>query len=334
MNEQINNDAAGRVKPAETQSVFERLYAEEPFTDRFLSERDRAVDVIIPVMHTNELWRRNLVCCYREIPVNRLILADGGCIDDTIRIAEQFPRVVVLDHRNVRSLGFSIRKLIEEVRTDWFVYLHSDVFLPPGWFDHMSNYRSRYDWYECRQQLVYLIEYPLDYGNIRRPLSGSQMGRRDAFKDVLPLIDDDYLYRTEDIIIGELVQKAGFRYGRVDDLFHYHQIMQKPSQWLRRVTEVSYKVEPSRKEEIRAWDMHARAIVKYMSPDPDRISWVRTSIDCLKNLKAIDVVEFRQWVSNTNPAWLEYIDCAPQVRRPFAERWRDFTKAARGLVFG
>ncbi len=57
-----------------------------------------AVDVIIPIIHTNELWRANLKSIYREIPVNRLILGDGGCIDDSIDVAREFPRVQVLDH--------------------------------------------------------------------------------------------------------------------------------------------------------------------------------------------------------------------------------------------
>ena len=188
-------------------SIFRSYFTQESFFDRFVSDSSDAVDVLIPVMHTNDLWRANLLSIYREIPVKRLLLGDAGCVDRTLDIASQFPRVTVFDHRSYVSLGYSIRKLIEEVRTDWFVYLHSDVYLPPGWFDTMKKFQGHYDWYECRQQLTILLEYPKP--NRYHPTSGSRMGRKAAFAEVLPKIDDDYLYRNEDIVLAHLVEEAG-----------------------------------------------------------------------------------------------------------------------------
>lgn len=232
-------------------SIFREYYTEKSFVDRFIAEPTRAIDVIIPVIHTNELWEANLRSFYREIPIHKLLIGDGGCIDDSIRIAEKFPRVLVFDHRSYESLGYSIRKLIESVETDWFIYLHSDVYLPVGWFEAMQRHQGQYDWFECRQQATLLVEYPLDYTNVLRPFSGSQMGRRAAFESVLTSIDDDFLYRNEDIILAELVQRAGFRYGRVDEVFHYHQTMHKPTPWARKVRSVKTDLEMSREEEIR-----------------------------------------------------------------------------------
>src|SRR5262249_26955950 len=156
------------------------------FVDRYSRGADRAVDVIIPILHTNELWRANLLSTYREIPVNRLLLGDGGCVDDTIEIVQAFPRVHVFDHRSFKSLGFSIRRLIEEVETDWFVYLHSDVFLPDGWFDAMCEGQDKYDWFECGQNITVFVEYMPPTLDAERAYSGSQMGRKSAFADVLP----------------------------------------------------------------------------------------------------------------------------------------------------
>src|SRR5437016_2060726 len=117
------HDGNGRAEPAlEPFSIVRWLSQQEVFSDRFASGREGAVDVLIPVMHTNEMWGRNLISIYREIPVNRLLLGDGGCIDQTIEIAKKFPRLVVDDHRGFTSLGYSIRKLIERVETEWFVY--------------------------------------------------------------------------------------------------------------------------------------------------------------------------------------------------------------------
>ena len=126
--------------------MFERYFTPEPFTDRFAARPENAVDVIIPVLHTNELWRKNLISIYREIPVKRLLLGDAGCVDRTLEVAKDFPRVEVHDHRAFVSLGFSLRRLIEAVSTEWFVYLHSDVYLPEGWFDAMARHQGAYDW--------------------------------------------------------------------------------------------------------------------------------------------------------------------------------------------
>src|SRR6185295_14464033 len=160
-------------------SIFREYFSEQSFVDRLASSPDDAVDVIIPIIHTNELWRANLLSLYREIPIARLLIGDGGCIDNSIDVVRQFPRVEVHDHRKFVSLGFSLRKLIEAVRTEWFIYVHSDVYLPRGWFDTMRKHQASYDWFGCPQQMTVLVEYRhVDHA---RPYAGSQMGRKAAF---------------------------------------------------------------------------------------------------------------------------------------------------------
>ena len=66
------------------ESIFAELYASEPLVDRFADDPVHAVDVIIPVINANELWERNLQSFYREIPIRRLLIGDGGCSDTTI----------------------------------------------------------------------------------------------------------------------------------------------------------------------------------------------------------------------------------------------------------
>jgi hypothetical protein len=39
---------------------------------------DQGVTVIIPIVHTNELWEENLKSIYREIPTAQLLIGDGG----------------------------------------------------------------------------------------------------------------------------------------------------------------------------------------------------------------------------------------------------------------
>lgn len=294
-------------------SIYKRYFTKEELNDRFLSEPDKGVDVLIPVLHTNELWESNLHSIYREIPVRRLLIGDGGCIDDTVPTVQKFPRVTVYDHRNYKSLGYSIRKLIEEVQTEWFIYLHSDVWIPEGWFETMTKNQDKYDWFECRQHLTLLLDYPVDYTGVSRPYSGTQMGRKSAFATVLPRIDDDYLYRNEDIIYAKLIEEAGYKYGRVEETFHYHQHMLRVSPFERKVY-ATYRVEQSRAEEVRACMMQAKGIVKYMKPDADLTSQVVANVQRLVELEEISFDEFVAWAKVEHPVWLPFLRPPPRPR--------------------
>ncbi len=85
--------------------------------------------------------------------------------------------------------------MISLVKTEWFVYLHSDVYLPDNWFNEMIKHKKKYDFFECDRHYVGLVEckHP-DLGNSKRALSGSQMGRKSAFENIINKIDDDYIY--------------------------------------------------------------------------------------------------------------------------------------------
>jgi hypothetical protein len=310
-------------------SIFSRYYQVGSLVDRFAADRDRGVDVIIPIIHTNELWRVNLHSIYREIPVRRLLLGDGGCIDDSIEIAREFPRVEVLDHRNFTSLGYSIRHLIEAVTSEWFVYLHSDVFLPPGWFDAMFARRRDFDWFECNQRTTVMADYLIDTTRVARAYSGSQMGRKAAFDKITPLIDDDYLYRNEDIIIAHLVTRNGMRYGKVPETVNFHQIMHKPSRWGRKVSRVGIDLELAPDEDLRASETYARGIIKYVHPNEttsDIVESVHVAVNRMIELKGTTREAFRDWVRATNPAWLPQFEPGAVVAAVTASSqrsWRD-----------
>jgi hypothetical protein len=307
-------------------SIFSHYYEGSPFIDRYPNDAANAVDVIIPVIHTNELWRANLLSYYREIPVRRLLIGDGGCIDDSLEVVKTFPRVEILDHSGYKSLGFSIRRLIEAVNTEYFVYLHSDVFLPPGWFDVMKKYQTAYDWFECRQKITALIEFDLnDDGS--RALSGSQMGRKRSFEGFLSKIEDDYLYRNEDIILAGLMEEDGKKYGRVNEAFHYHQVMYKQSSWGRRVKTVNFELEIDPKEEIRAAEMQVKGLVKYMAPNVRYVHGIVVNMDRLQELGALDWKQFLEWIRHTNPAWLPLISKEARL-----QAWRQLVRAMMKLA--
>jgi hypothetical protein len=296
-----------------SQSIFKEYFSEHRFADRFASAPQHAVDVIIPIIHTNELWRVNLLSLYREIPIARLLIGDGGCVDNSLDIVREFPRVEILDHRKFVSLGYSLRHLIEAVRTDWFIYVHSDVYLPPGWFDTMRGHQRNYDWFGCPQQVTVMVEYR--HVDPARPYAGSQMGRKAAFEKGLSRIDDDYVYRQEDFVLADVVTKAGFKEGRIEDTFHYHQVTHRDSAWGRKVKRVDVAVELSRAEEVRSYITQAKGIVKYLDPDVTKAEWVRENAERLHVSGELPWPEFRQWVRETRPEWLAYLPGAGRKER-------------------
>jgi hypothetical protein len=290
-----------------SESIFQRYYREEPFEDRFARDPSGAIDVIIPVIHTNELWKKNLVSIYREVPVNRLLISDGGCKDNSIDIVSKFPRVTVLDHRAYKSLGFCLRKLIEEVNTDWFIYVHSDVYLPEGWFDTMRKHQPQYDWFGCPMRITVQVDYTNTdkLFDELRPYAGSQMGRTAAFIDGVKKIDDDFVYRQEDFVMASMV--AENKHGRVEDTFHYHQVMHKESPWARKLKRVAVQVEWSREEEIRASTMQVKGIIKYLTPSRALVQEAELHAQRLIDLGAITWPELMDWIGRTNADWLPHI---------------------------
>jgi hypothetical protein len=83
---------------------------------------------------------------------------------------------------------------------------------------------------------------------------------------VLPQIDDDYLYRNEDIIFANLVKEAGYRYGQVGTAVYDHQLMFKESPWQWRVKRAAFELELSPKEEIRGAMTYVKGIINIFSP--------------------------------------------------------------------
>jgi len=308
-----------------TKSIFREYFTEPPFVDRYEGDPMDAVDVLIPVIHTNELWKVNLLSFYREVPIHKLFIGDGGCIDNSMEIAKEFPRVQVLDHRSYKSLGYSIRGLMEAVETDWFIYIHSDAYLPPGWFDVMKKNQADYDWFGCPMQHTVLVEYNMDYGN--RPWAGSQMGRKKAFDGGLNRIDDDYVYRQEDFVFADIVQSAGYKEGKVDETFHYHQTIYKPSPWARKVRSVNFDLEISPQEEVRAAMMQVKGLIKYLGPDPQFVSGIVVNVDRLQELGEMDWEEFIQWVKQVNPAWLPLISKEARL-----QAWRRLLRAVKQMT--
>lgn len=297
----------------EENSIFKELFSIGSFIDRYVEKKEDPVDVIVPIINTNELFVNNLHSWYKEIPINRLLIGYGGGTDNSLNEVKKFPRVVIIDQSKkysdhlYGSQGICIAELISNVNTEWFIYLHADVFLPNNWYDIMKAYQDKYDWFECRRDIITLIKFKHEIDDAKRAYSGSQMGRKEAFKNIVPIIEDGYLQNNEDIIFQELILDEGYRYGRVLETKHYHQLMDKRGEKEPKYKEVIVKRDLSKQWTKNIYDVQIRGIIKYCKPKRYLIHDLNKVILFLYNQNDLDLKNFKKWVKETNKDWLPFI---------------------------
>jgi glycosyltransferase involved in cell wall biosynthesis len=78
--------------------------------------------------------RRCAKSIYANVPVNRLIVVDGGSTDGTLECLRQFDNVeIVFDLKGNRATARQIA--IGIVETEWFMFVDSDCILCDAWFE-------------------------------------------------------------------------------------------------------------------------------------------------------------------------------------------------------
>lgn len=306
----------------EGDSIFHQYYLEEKFIDRKISTIEDGIDVICPIINTNELFEKNLYSWYKQIPINRLLIGYGGGTDNSLEIVKKFPRVVIIDQTKnysdhlYGSQGISIADLIASVETEWFIYLHADVYLPDGWYDTMIKYQDKYDWYECSRIITTLVSFKHNIDKHKRAYSGSQMGRKKVFENIIPIIEDGLIQNNEDIIFQELVLKEGYKYGRVLDTMHYHQVMNKRGEKEPKYKSVDISRDYTQEWKEKIYNIQAKGIIKYCEPHAHLLSYVNDPLLLLQRIGALNKVEFLEWVRKTDKKWLNYLDINKEKSRP------------------
>ena len=101
------------------------------------------IDVVMCTKNSEAILDKCLKSIFEEIPGCRLILLDGFSTDKTMDIINSY-----MDNFHIKiiqtkaSLGKSREIGINNVDTEWFVFIDSDVILKEGWFKEIKEYIS------------------------------------------------------------------------------------------------------------------------------------------------------------------------------------------------
>ncbi len=281
------------------------------FADRKVAQPDlESVDVIMLTLDADNFLEKCLYSLYREVPVRRLLVCDGGSRDETQSILKKFPRVELFVRPDLKTTGKSLEFLVSLVETEWCVIVDADIELAPGWYDEMFNNRQGFDVGESSRRLTAFHMYKeetqkLDEG--KRSFDMCHLARKTAIMNFR--CDDDYMWRFTDIMFRQVVENSGYVYRKVSSTMHVHNETERiryESDSQKNYQQVIWSeprfvvVDKKKHKEYRI--KHAKAVVKYLDPDNPFIQEV--AFDNL--VRILD----RHWVEENGPAWLDRYDKA------------------------
>ena len=103
------------------------------------------VDVVIITKNSENILSECLKSVYKNVPVNRLIVVDGYSTDKTLAIVRKFQKkhgnILVIQDKGNRATAR--QKGINQVKTEWFMFVDSDAVLCKGWFKKAEKYLGK-----------------------------------------------------------------------------------------------------------------------------------------------------------------------------------------------
>jgi glycosyltransferase involved in cell wall biosynthesis len=189
-----------------------------------LAER---IDVILLTKNSlKDCFKAVVDSIYANVPVNRLLVVDGGSTDGTLEFVKQYPNVVIID--DVKGNRATARqKGIEAVETTWHLHVDSDVVLCQDWFKLAHEQldpnvgalwgvaipKDKHIYNLAKSMAVlYRKDVPellLEQRNLKRYLTHDTLIRTELVKDIKIPAD---LHIWEDHYIGKHIVAKGFRW--------------------------------------------------------------------------------------------------------------------------
>jgi glycosyltransferase involved in cell wall biosynthesis len=95
------------------------------------------IDVVLLTKNSERVLRDCLASVYENVPVGNLIVVDGFSTDSTLDILREFQKtyrnIVLMKDKGTRASAR--QKAIGCVRSDWFMFVDSDIVLCNRWFE-------------------------------------------------------------------------------------------------------------------------------------------------------------------------------------------------------
>lgn len=279
------------------------------FIDKKILDESVVVDVLMLTLDAEQSLEKSLFSIYKEIPVNRLLVCDGGSKDNTVPICEKFPRAEVFVRPDIRTTGKGLEFLFSKVNTPWFILIDSDIELEEEWFSKMQEHTKSYDVIENGWRINAYHFYREQKSKLEentRSLDLCHLIKKNAVEKYH--CDDDFMWRHTDIFLRQIVEKEGFKYGKANNTFHVHNETERIS--YQSDSDKNYQemkfFEPQliirdqkKLEQMRV--KHAKAVVKYLDPDYPMVKNDKSYESTIRLLE-------RQWVSENNSKWLKRYD--------------------------
>ncbi|MEM3577073.1 MAG: glycosyltransferase family 2 protein [Candidatus Bathyarchaeia archaeon] len=198
---------------------------------------NESIDVVMLTKNSERMLEKCLDSVYRNVPVNRLIIVDGYSTDSTLEITkkfhEKYGNVVLIMDNGTR--GSARMKGIKEVKTDWFIFVDSDVTLCDGWYEKAKQLMSKdvgaiwgieiWEGIQNPKTLKLFLKITRKIFELRGG-THDLLVRYDAIKDIEIPRD---LHVFEDMFIKEWIEHKGYRLVATYDPYCIH--YRPPETW-------------------------------------------------------------------------------------------------------
>lgn len=269
-------------------------------------------DMIVPTHFVDwNFFGGNVRSWMKEIPIKTLYF---GCNNPELEYIEelkthlsQYKCVKFIDQRNIKTLGMQLADLFKRCDTEFVCYCHADAKPTPHSFlvleadmeDHVGIVESERVSYPYEDPENFPTVYPYYYYR-DRSFSGYQLFRMETIKDILVRIEDDYIYRNEDIIFQNVCENAGYEY-RKSFSMHIHTNSKVNQMWTPQGKE-------GKNARAKTFDMQIKGIVKYCTPSEiTKKAWIDAYGQSFR-LNRTDLFDFiDNFVMKENPKWRDAI---------------------------
>lgn len=285
------------------------------FSDRKeIQPNIKSIDVLMPTLDEEVFLERCLNSIYKEIPVRKLIVCDGGSNDKTIEILKKFPRVELHIKPELKTTAKILEFLFSTVETKWFALMDAHLDLEDGWYDKMIQHQEESDILENSKRIMGYHFHVLDeikLKNDSRFYSCCHLIKKEAIRKYH--CDDDYMWRNTDIFFRQIIEKSGYKWKKIDDVYHIHNETERfpyssdDDKNYRKYVFGGLKVEVIDEDKSKKWDIRtAKSFIKYLDPDLPALRSNSVDVFIVKNLE-------REWIVRYGPQWLERYDKAKSV---------------------